>query len=182
MTSIYYKGEVYVEAGKAFDPFLLLAVDPKIRDLVEKINLLPFVAKTHFSCAGYGPHAKYYAVYPDRDWIVKNKNFGKIHTRGFAYLMIEYDPKASWHQFHKELRQIVASSNKEVPVSMDFYTRKGRSIFTYYLLPPSTKAPPKSYRKKWNQVRDLVQKYSEEGGRADSVASSPQKAKTSSWN
>ena len=65
---------------------ILKTIDPMIRRLVVKLNLLSFVKQTHFSCSG-------------------DFEFGKVH--GSPYIIIEYYPDDKFtdaiNHFHNEI-------------------------------------------------------------------------------
>ena len=150
-----YEFKNIVKAKLGIQKNILSTVDPYIRELVNEINKLSFVKKTHFSCSGHFP-------YPSQ-----------------PYIEIEYDwesrTKHNIKYFHNQMIGIVSEAVFRKPISgkkgINFFERVYRDIIgirriIYYLgfhIEIPTKRAEEEYknqfRKQWNQIFRLVKKF-----------------------
>src|ERR1035437_1997833 len=74
-------------------------IDPAILDVVEDVTALPFVERTLWCCAGYGPHAKF-KVCPTLDGGSRLASNDR-QEHALPYIVIKYRQKDS--RFHNRM-------------------------------------------------------------------------------
>lgn len=108
-------------------------VDPKIADVIEWVNALPY-ARTVFSCAGYG-------------YSPARKGPHAANACAEAYVVVEYDTKhPGWRDLHSELS-----------VAAGEVRRVRSSRFVYYVGTESLAVT----KRRWAKVRAVVKAVSQ---------------------
>jgi hypothetical protein len=157
-------------------------IDPDIRDIIQRINMLPFVHATYYSCAGTGKnedgiihprHANamvllsYSEIEPS---VVKsiNKEIAKFKYSWTDKGKIE-KPNSEWQRFHNAMVSLSESSSVRRPLSDD----ESGFVFAYSIkdpggfegLPKRKVSSPRrvANREFWKNIRKLVDKYYEKG-------------------
>ena len=117
-------------------------VDPAILEVITLINLLPFVSRTLWCCAGYGPHAP----------LTVFNGVAKINRRQEhcpPYVVIQ---SYQLGPFHDELRKLVwkAKAHHLLPMT-----------YVYHLLSPRHPSKVEADAKEvWSKIRELICSYS----------------------
>jgi len=143
-----------VKAKKGLAKEILTTIDPYIRELMNEINKLSFVAKTSYSCSGHFPFHDNLS----NDW----RSEPHIH-HSVPYIEIEYDWQSKTRHniksFHHALVNIVAKtrpSNRPFGIKKVTY-RLGFTIQLQY--PKSEEEFKQQFIKQWNLISRLIKKY-----------------------
>lgn len=110
-------------------------VDSKIRQHMFALNALPFVRRTVYSCAGYGPHGGNEMSYHDLD--------------SDAHFIVEYVPNADWLPFHEALTAACRGEAFLGTPSMPM-----ENTYRYSLDVPAAELPAK-----WAEVLAIVRNF-----------------------
>lgn len=156
---IRYKGQLYRQAGNPLPQKLLLTVDPQIRSLIARINLLPFVETTKHSCAGYGKSIGLVLAGPH----IGTTHRSDAHPPGKrAYVVIQYRGE-DWRSFHEDLTNVVEhayDAHVEHPAHHSPNTHSYVVVEMHNLSHDGKDSPsPAYYARAWKKVRAVVDKY-----------------------
>jgi hypothetical protein len=90
--------------GQPLPPQVVNTIDPGIRDIVTEVNALPFVRRTLFSCAGYGPQGDQTRPGEHKPYLPdKERRPGRAGLCQ-GYIFLEYDPSnKDWQAFNAHI-------------------------------------------------------------------------------
>lgn len=146
LSKIYKAASKSNYKGSPLDARTLNEVDEEIRYIIQSINILPFVNRTLWSCAGYGK-AGSAPRHPGE--IPKGDPLG--HKPGVGGMfMVSYNKNMNYKQFHKQISDI--SSNFKI---LGTVSRKHNHLtkdeigYTYYFSSPIVQ---------WKKVQRILEK------------------------
>jgi len=133
------------DLGRPLSQGVIRSVDVEIQKIVQAINLLPFVRRTMYSCAGYGKHGIGVGRSPGHD--------------PSGYVVIVYEPKdIEWRMFHGDLTEILPNSEPATRIfrkNNRLGTPVRQPVFTYRVKANGQAA----LARKWKKVASLVKDY-----------------------
>ena len=82
--------------GEALTPEVLCTIDPEIQTLMNALSKLPFVERTRFSCAAYGPHGDDGDLYDVKGNILPPEVNHTDEDIGSGYFILKVKSLPSW--------------------------------------------------------------------------------------
>lgn len=138
----------------------LSKVDWEIRDLIRKLNKLPFVDSTLFSCAGHGragesPRRRHPNELPPDD----PTQHHPIGGCWGGYVAIAYRPTQDWRPFHDALSLVSHTTKRRNGFEQRTARRLGRPVRSYRVYGPSGSLG--ELKSAWSRVESVIDSFLE---------------------